>query len=60
MAVERFKREARAAKKLSHPYIVRIHDMFETGAKRFISMEYIEGTDLKRLLRPNAHRSPRT
>jgi molecular chaperone DnaK len=49
MAVERFKREARAAKKLSHPYIVRIHDMFETGAKRFISMEYIEGTDLKRL-----------
>ncbi|MEO8376446.1 MAG: Hsp70 family protein, partial [Candidatus Sumerlaeota bacterium] len=49
-AVERFKREARAAKKLSHPYIVRIHDMFETGTKRFISMEYIEGTDLKRML----------
>ncbi len=49
MAVERFKREARAAKKLSHPYIVRIHDMFETGNKKFISMEYIEGTDLKRL-----------
>ncbi len=49
-AVERFKREARAAKKLSHPYIVRIHDMFETGNKRFISMEYIEGHDLKRLL----------
>ncbi|CAN5381029.1 hypothetical protein BH09SUM1_BH09SUM1_03080 [soil metagenome] len=49
-AVERFKREARAAKKLSHPYIVRIHDLFETGSKRFISMEYIEGTDLKRML----------
>lgn len=49
-AVERFKREARAAKKLSHPYIVRIHDMFESGNKRFISMEYIEGTDFKRML----------
>ncbi|MCC6545546.1 molecular chaperone DnaK [Candidatus Sumerlaeota bacterium] len=49
-AVERFKREARAAKKLSHPYIVRIHDLFETGSKRFISMEYIEGNDLKRML----------
>jgi tRNA A-37 threonylcarbamoyl transferase component Bud32 len=49
-AIERFKREARAAKKLSHPYIVRIHDMFENGNKRFISMEYIEGTDLKRML----------
>ncbi len=49
-AVERFKSEARAAKKLSHPYIVRIHDMFESDSKRLISMEYIEGNDLKRML----------
>ena len=49
-AVERFKSEARAAKKLSHPYIVRIHDMFESGDKLFLSMEYIEGTDLKRMI----------
>ncbi|MDX1973452.1 MAG: molecular chaperone DnaK [Candidatus Sumerlaeia bacterium] len=49
-AVERFKSEARAAKRLSHPYIVRIHDLFEIDQKRFISMEYIEGTDLKRML----------
>ncbi len=49
-AIERFKSEARAAKKLSHPYIVRIHDFFEIDQKRFISMEFIEGTDLKKLL----------
>ncbi|MFC1600733.1 molecular chaperone DnaK [Candidatus Sumerlaeota bacterium] len=49
-AVERFKREARAAKRLSHPNIVRIHDMYETSGKRFISMEFIEGEDLKQLL----------
>jgi serine/threonine protein kinase len=49
-AVERFKSEARATKKLSHPHIVRIHDMFESGKKLFLSMEYIEGTDLKRML----------
>jgi molecular chaperone DnaK len=49
-AVERFKSEARAAKKLSHPYIVRIHDLFEVENKRYISMEYIEGADLKRLI----------
>ncbi len=49
-AVERFKREARAAKRLSHPYIVRIHDLFEAGKKRFLSMEYIDGTDLKRMM----------
>jgi molecular chaperone DnaK len=49
-AVERFKTEARAAKKLSHPYIVRIHDMFESGRKLFLSMEFIAGTDLKKML----------
>ena len=49
-AVERFKSEARAAKKLSHPYIVRIHDLFESGSKLFLSMEFIEGTDLKRMI----------
>jgi molecular chaperone DnaK len=49
-AVERFKSEARAAKKLSHPFIVRIHDLFESGRKMFLSMEYIEGTDLKQML----------
>lgn len=54
-AVERFKREARAAKKLSHPHIVRIHDMFQNQQKLFISMEYIEGTDLKRLLSEHTH-----
>lgn len=49
-AVERFKREARAAKRLSHPNIVRIHDMFEYGQKKVLSMEFIEGVDLKSVL----------
>ncbi len=50
-ALERFKREARAAKRLSHPNIVRIHDMYEIGPKRLLSMEYISGRDLKTILR---------
>lgn len=49
-AVERFKREARAAKRLSHHNIVRIHDMFEYSNKKILSMEYIEGMDVKKLL----------
>jgi tRNA A-37 threonylcarbamoyl transferase component Bud32 len=49
-AVERFKREARAAKRLAHPNIVRIHDMFEYSDKKILSMEYIEGRDLKKVL----------
>ncbi len=50
-SLERFKREARAAKRLSHPNIVRIHDMYEVGPKRLLSMEYIPGRDLKTILR---------
>ncbi|MCX7626211.1 MAG: molecular chaperone DnaK [Candidatus Sumerlaeaceae bacterium] len=50
-ALERFKREARAAKRLSHPNIVRIHDMYEVGPKKLLSMEYIKGRDVKALLR---------
>ncbi|MCX8038687.1 MAG: serine/threonine protein kinase, partial [Candidatus Sumerlaeia bacterium] len=49
-AVQRFKREARAAKRLSHPNIVRIHEFYESSEKKFISMEYIEGRDLKKIL----------
>lgn len=54
-AVERFKREARAAKRLSHPNIVRIHDMFEYGNKKLLSMEFIEGVDLKSVLSDRKH-----
>jgi serine/threonine-protein kinase len=50
-AVERFKTEARAARKLTHPNIVRIHDFYESGSKKFISMEYIEGSDLRTILK---------
>ncbi len=49
-AIEHFKREARAAKRLSHPNIVRIHDMYEINGKRLLSMEYIEGQDVKNLI----------
>jgi molecular chaperone DnaK len=52
-AVERFKQEARSARRLTHHNIVRIHDMFEHDKKKIISMEFIEGDNLKDLLRRN-------
>ncbi len=52
-AVERFKQEARSARKLTHQNIVRIHDMFELDTKKIISMEFIEGDNLKTLLARN-------
>ncbi|MCC6547128.1 protein kinase [Candidatus Sumerlaeota bacterium] len=50
-AVRRFKIEARNARKLSHPNIVRIHDIGEEMGRKYISMEYVDGSDLKRQIK---------
>lgn len=52
-AVARFKQEARSARRLSHPCIVRIHDIGEELGRKYISMEFVDGIDLKRLLKQN-------
>jgi adenylate cyclase len=44
---ERFKIEAKAAASLSHPNIATIYAIEETDDEMFISMEYIDGTELK-------------
>ncbi|SPM27110.1 serine/threonine-protein kinase [Mycobacterium terramassiliense] len=48
---ERFEREAELAAGLSHPHIVAIHDRGEFEGQFWISMEYVAGTDVARLLR---------
>ena len=57
-AVRRFKQEARSARRLSHPNIVRIHDIGEELGRRYISMEFVEGTDLKQKLRATGRKIP--
>jgi predicted Ser/Thr protein kinase len=49
-AVERFRREASAARKITHPNVIRIHDLGEDSGLLFLSMEYFPGMTLAQML----------
>jgi serine/threonine-protein kinase len=51
---ERFIRESRLAASLDHPNVIPIYEAGGTGGDLFIAMRYVEGSDLRTLLREGA------
>ena len=49
--LQRFKRELILARQVTHRNVIRIFDLGVAGGTKFITMEYLEGQDLKHLLR---------
>src|SRR3990172_1424269 len=47
---QRFIQEAQAASALNHPNIITIYEIDEVDSNSFISMEYVDGGNLKTLL----------
>src|SRR5881409_2738438 len=55
---ERFLREARTAAKLSHPNVISIHAVEETGGFVFFAMAYVEGATLTERVRRRGRLPP--
>ncbi len=49
-AVRQFERELQAVTRLNHPNIIKTHDAGQTGASLYFAMEYVEGTDLSKVV----------
>ncbi len=47
---DRFKRELKLARQVTHPNVVRIHDLGEVESTLYLTMEYVQGADMATLL----------
>src|SRR5262245_19018462 len=51
--IERFYREARVAAQIDHPNICTVYDVGEVDGRPYLTMPYIEGTPLSKLVDPD-------
>src|SRR3954449_2963624 len=55
---ERFKRESRLAASIEHPNVIPVYDAGETDGLLYLVMRYVEGTDLRALIRSEGPLEP--
>jgi serine/threonine-protein kinase len=48
--LDRFKQEIRLARRITHPNVLRTHDLGESNGLKYLSMEFVKGLTLKHLL----------
>ncbi|HKS74884.1 MAG TPA: serine/threonine-protein kinase, partial [Terriglobales bacterium] len=56
--IQRFKQELILARQVTHKNVIRIYDMGEAEGMKFITMEYVEGEDLRALIRQHGKLPP--
>lgn len=56
-ALDRMKREVSAARRITHPNVIRIHDIAESKGLHYVSMEYFHGTSLKEYIKRSGSQS---
>jgi serine/threonine protein kinase len=57
-AIERFRNELKFSRKVSHRNVCRMHDLGEEGYMHFITMEYVDGENLKGFIRRAGQLTP--
>src|SRR6267154_5333283 len=56
--LRRFKQELILAREVTHPNVIRIFDLGQASGVRYITMEYVEGRDLRALLHEKGNFTP--
>src|SRR4051812_16536697 len=57
LSVRAMQREARKAQELAHPNIIKVYDFDRDGDRHFISMEYLVGKSLDRVIKAPGYRA---
>jgi tRNA A-37 threonylcarbamoyl transferase component Bud32 len=55
---ERFERESRVAASIEHPNVIPVHEAGETDGELYITMRYVQGTDLRELISRSGRLEP--